>query len=142
MISRDELYTELDKVDSEDKQIFSKLSYLNDKPQFKEDENLKAFELLVKISTLHEAFEKGFPKFSPMWVLSDGRRTFSVEDMTDEDFDTLSSLDLMRLPIALAVRVADLLWFKRKNRDAAQFSIDNYYKLYLSSFDYDNWLDS
>ncbi|MDE6726800.1 MAG: DUF4209 domain-containing protein, partial [Oscillospiraceae bacterium] len=81
------------------------------------------------------------PNFSPMWELSDGTRSFAVDDMTDEDYVILSSLDLVSLPVALAVRVADLLWFKCKNRDAAQFSIDNYYKLYLSSFDYDNWLD-
>ncbi|MDE6728126.1 MAG: hypothetical protein K2J80_09350, partial [Oscillospiraceae bacterium] len=65
MISRDELYTELDKLDSKDKKIFDKLLHLNDRPQFKEGENQKAFELLLKISTLHESFEKGCPNFSP-----------------------------------------------------------------------------
>lgn len=142
MLDNEELYVVLNNLESEEgKNILSKLGACEDNPQFRLGENLKKFVLLKKISTLSESFEKGFPKFNPMIEFTDGRRSFSVEDMTDEDFDTLSELDLVHLPIQLGVRVADLLWFRRKDRKAAQFSIESYYNLYLSTFDYDNWVN-
>lgn len=142
MLDNEELYTILNNLESENKDIINALHSIENNPDFRIEANLQTFILLRKISKLGESFENGSPKFEPMLKLSDGRRSFSVDDMSDTDFDMLSEIDLQRLPVQLGILVADLLWFKRKDIDAVHFSIESYYNLYQSTFDYENWVES
>ena len=118
MLDNEELYTILNNLESENKDIINALHSIENNPDFRIEANLQTFILLRKISKLGESFENGSPKFEPMLKLSDGRRSFSVDDMSDTDFDMLSEIDLQRLPVQLGILVADLLWFKRKDIDS------------------------
>ena len=69
------------------------------------------FDLLKNIASLGTKIHNSGIEFHPMWVLADGRRTFSVEDITDDDYEMLKSLDFQKLPLTLRTLVADSRYF-------------------------------
>ena len=53
-------------------------------------------------------------EFCPMMVI-EGRRTFSVEDLKEDDYTLLRSIDLSKIPLNLRARIADILWLEKKD---------------------------
>lgn len=54
-------------------------------------------------------------EFHPMLVMADGRRAFSIEDISEDDYLKLQNLELEKLPLILRARIADILWVNKKN---------------------------
>ena len=50
------------------------------------------FDLLKNISSIGTEIHNGSIKFHPLFTTADGRRTFSVEDITEEDFSMLEAM--------------------------------------------------
>lgn len=139
-MDREELYIALSDIKSKNKFVKDSIE-LPEEPiqKMSSEENIHIYKLLRNISSLCERFERGTPIFSPRFVLADGRRTFSEEDLLENDYDLLSSLDLKRIPLELQVKIADLLWIKKHNYDMAKFSVTAYFQLYENTFDTEHW---
>lgn len=114
-IDREELYIASNDNDSGNKFILDGFE-LPEEPvhHILLEENINAYKLLRNISLLHEHFEKGVPVFSPKIVFTNGARSFAEEDLCEDDYNLLLGLDLDRLPLALHVKIADLLWKNKK----------------------------
>lgn len=95
------------------------------------DENEKhIFDLLRNISSLGtKIYNKGI-EFHPMFVMSDGSRTFSIDDISEDDYLVLQNLELDKIPLSLRALIADLLWTKKKKFDAAKIAADAYWQLF------------
>ena len=87
------------------------------------------FDLLENISSLGVEIHNSGITFHPMFVMADGRRTFSVEDITDDDYEMLKAIDFERLPLVLRSLVADILWTQKKDFAAAQIAAEAYWEL-------------
>lgn len=61
--------------------------------------------------------------------MADGRRTFDIEDITDDDYEMLKAIDFERLPLVLRSLVADILWTQKKDFAAARIAAEAYWEL-------------
>ena len=77
------------------------------------------FDLLANISSLGTEIDNSGITFHPMFVMADGRRTFAVEDITDDDYEMLKAINFEKLPLVLRSRIADILWTQKKDFAAA-----------------------
>lgn len=97
----------------------------------KVDENdLPLFDLLKNISSLCIKICDSRIEFHPTYKASDGRRTFSIEDLTDTDYEVLMSVDLQKMPIVLRALVADILWTQKKKYAASKIAAESYWELF------------
>lgn len=87
------------------------------------------FDLLENISSLGAEIHNSGITFHPMFVMADGRRTFAVEDIIDDDYEMLKAIDFERLPLVLRSLVADILWTQKKDFTAAQIAAEAYWEL-------------
>lgn len=95
------------------------------------DENEKhIFDLLRNISSLGTKINNKGIEFHPMFVMSDGSRTFSIDDISEDDYLVLKNLELDKIPLILRALIADLLWTKKKKFDAAKIAADAYCQLF------------
>lgn len=99
----------------------------------------KIFALLRDISSLGLHSETSEIKFSPMFELSDGTSTFSIEDLSDDDFQLLYSLEFDKLPLLLQARIAAILWIKKRDYKMALKASNCYFELYIAFFDPEKW---
>lgn len=70
-------------------------------------------------------------EFHPMFVMADGSRTFSIEDISEEDYLILHNLELDKIPLTLRALIADILWTNKKEFNAAKIAADAYWKLFI-----------
>lgn len=87
------------------------------------------FDLLKNISSLGTEIHNSGIAFHPMLVMADGRRTFSIEDITEDDYEILKAIDFKRLPLVLRSIVADILWTQKKEFEAAKIAAEAYFEL-------------
>ena len=87
------------------------------------------FDLLANISSLGTEIDNSGITFHPMFVMADGRRTFAVEDITDDDYEMLKAINFEKLPLVLRSRIADILWTQKKDFAAAQIAAKAYWEL-------------
>lgn len=101
-----------------------------DKAQLSGEEK-SVFDLLKKIVSLGTKIQDDGIEFHPMFVMVDGRRTFSIEDISEADYLILYSLELDKMPLILRARIADILWTNKKEFNAAKIAADAYWKLFM-----------
>lgn len=89
------------------------------------------FDLLKNISSIGTEIHNGSIKFHPLFTMADGRRTFSVEDITEEDFSMLEAMELNRVPLVLRALISDILWSQRKVYSAAILAAEAYWNLFI-----------
>lgn len=65
-------------------------------------------------------------EFHPMFVMADGSRTFSIEDISEDDYLILHSLKLEKMPLILRALIADILWTNKKEFNAAKIAANAY----------------
>lgn len=92
------------------------------------------FDLLKNISSIGTEIHNSGIKFHPMFTMADGRRTFSVEDITEEDFSMLEAMDLNRVPLVLRALISDILWSQGKVYCAAKLAAEAYWDLFILWF--------
>lgn len=88
------------------------------------------FDILRNISSLETEIYNSGIKFYPMFVVADGKRTFSVEDITDKNYEILKAIDFHKLPLVLRTLVGDILWTQKKDFQAAQIAAEAYWDLF------------
>lgn len=95
------------------------------------DENEKAvFDLLKNISSIGTKISNKGIEFYPMFVMTDGSRTFSIDDISEDDYLALQNLEWNRIPLTLRALIADILWTSKKEFIAAKIAADAYWKLF------------
>lgn len=105
-------------------------AYLEEeKNRLDSEEDKKIFELLKNISSLRIKLTREGFIFHPMLVW-DGRRTFSIEDISEQDYNILKSLELDKIPLNLKAHITNLLWVERREYEAAIVAAETYLKLY------------
>ena len=88
------------------------------------------FDLLKKISSIGTKIYNDGIQFHPMFIMADGQRSFSIEDITEEDFSLLETIDLNKVPLVLRALVSDILWNQRKVYCAAKVAAEAYWDLF------------
>jgi len=83
------------------------------------------FSLLGRIASLHFKLDNDQDPFGPMFVL-DGRRSFIVDDLTDEYTQVLTEVVSEVADPEMRARVADVLYIKTRNTSFAGLAIDAY----------------
>lgn len=104
------------------------------------DSERKMLQLLLQLASLGQRYDEKENVFCPWMVWNDGRRTFSLEDMSEDDFRILEGLSYEKLPLALRARVTDILWVTRKNYLAGQKAAESYLQLFVNLFDPGKWI--
>ena len=101
----------------------------NDMDELDDKEKI-IFDLLKKISSLGTKIHNAGIEFHPMFVMVDGRRTFSIEDISEEDYLELQQLQFDKIPLILRAMIADVLWVNKKDYSAAQGAANAYWELF------------
>lgn len=113
---------------NENFQLSSNLFIQTDRERLDEKDK-RLFDILKNISSLGIEIRNSGITFHPKFVMADGRRTFSIEDITDDDYEVLKSVDFKKLPLILRSLVADILWTQKKDFEAAQIAAESYWEL-------------
>lgn len=93
------------------------------------------FELFEKITQIIIGIDKNngyITKFSTIWVPANGKPTFRVEDITENDINLLEQIDLKQLPLNLRAFFAHIVW-ERENKKHYEYvltAIDSYIDLF------------
>lgn len=87
------------------------------------EEERSIFDLLKNIVSLGT-------KIHPMFIMADGSRTFSIEDISEDDYLILHSLKLEKMPLILRALIADILWTNKKEFNAAKIAANAYWELF------------
>lgn len=95
------------------------------------EEEKSIFDLLKNIVSLGTKIHDDGIEFHPMFVMADGSRTFSIEDISEDDYLILHSLELDKMPLILRALIADILWTNKKEFSAAKIAADAYWKLFM-----------
>ena len=94
------------------------------------EEEKSIFDLLKNIVSLGTKIHDDGIEFHPMFVMADGSRTFSIEDISEDDYLILHSLELDKMPLILRALIADILWTNKKEFSAAKIAADAYWQLF------------
>ena len=95
------------------------------------EEEKSIFDLLKNIVSLGTKIHNDGIEFHPMFVMADGSRTFSIEDISEDDYLILHSLELDKMPLILRALIADILWTNKKEFSVAKIAADAYWKLFM-----------
>ena len=95
------------------------------------EEEKSIFDLLKNIVSLGTKIHDDGIEFHPMFVMADGSRTFSIDDISEDDYLILHSLELDKMPLILRALIADILWTNKKEFSAAKIAADAYWKLFM-----------
>lgn len=98
------------------------------------EQDVILFDLLKNISSIGTEIHNSGVKFHPMLTMADGSRTFSIEDITEEDYLMLETMDLNRVPLVLRTLISDILWSQRKVYGAAKVAAEAYWDLFILWF--------
>lgn len=100
-----------------------------DRTELSEEER-SIFDLLKNIVSLGTKIHNDGIEFHPMFVMADGSRTFSIEDISEDDYLILHSLKLEKMPLILRALLADILWTNKKEFNAAKIAANAYWELF------------
>lgn len=103
-----------------------------------EDEK-KKYDLLKNISSLGYKIVKNGIEFHPL-IIMEGKRSFAIEDLTDEDYQVLKKIEIDAVPVNLRARIADILWTQKKEYPFAIDAAEAYLELYQTLFNEDDWV--
>ena len=101
-----------------------------DRTELSEEER-SIFDLLKNIVSLGTKIHNDGIEFHPMFVMADGSRTFSIEDISEDDYLILHSLKLEKMPLILRALIADILWTNKKEFNAAKIAANAYWELFM-----------
>ena len=124
------------------KRELSPLLFQDDKKALLETtDDEKNFDLLKNVSSIATRISNKGVEFCPRYVF-DGKRTFSIEDLSDEDYSRLLSLDFMKMPVNLRAQVTGILWNQKKDYLCAQTAAAAYSELFDLWYSDEDWLEA
>lgn len=135
------VYDILSQIKTSSFSLFGTDAFQLDVSALDSENDKRIFNLVRDVCGLHTKISDKGVEFQPSVVLM-GKRSFSLQDMTEDDYTLLESLDLSLLPVNIRARIADLLWTEKKNYADALIAIDSYMALFNLLFSDDDWLES
>lgn len=133
-------YEALNQIETKSFVLFGTNAFQQDTALDSENDR-QIYDLIKNICNLHAKISVKDIEFQPSIELM-GKRSFGLQDMTEDDFILLESLNLPLLPVNIRARVADLLWTERKIYNCALVAIESYITLFNLLFSDDDWLES
>ncbi|SFQ08563.1 protein of unknown function [Lachnospiraceae bacterium XBB1006] len=125
------IYELLNSIISERKRPLSaNLFTEGDRDKLEENEKT-IFDLLKNVSSMGTRISNHGIIFLPMFVMTDGSRTFSIDDISEDDYLVLQNLELKKIPLTLRALIADILWSNKKEYKAAKIAAEAYWKIFL-----------
>ncbi len=112
-----------------------------DRERLDVEEEKHIFDLLMNVCSMVIKVNSKGATFHPSMVW-EGKRTFSIEDLTEDDYKAMESLEFEQLPANVRARVADVLWTQKKNYKAAIVAVKAYYELFCLLFTDEDWVDT
>lgn len=135
------VYEALNQIETKSFVLFGTDAFQYDLATLDTENDRRIYNLIKDVCSLHTKISAKNIEFQPSIVLM-GKRSFDLQDMTEDDFILLESLDISRLPLNIQARVADLLWTEKSIYTDALIAIDAYIALFNLLFSDDNWLES
>lgn len=135
------VYEALNQIETKSFVLFGTDAFQYDTATLDTENDRRIYNLIKDVCSLHAKISANNIEFQPSIVLMD-KRSFSLQDMTEDDFLLLESLDISLLPLNIQARVADLLWTEKSIYPDALIAIDAYIALFNLLFSDDNWLES
>lgn len=100
-----------------------------DRDQLNENDK-RLFDIFKNISSLGTEVSNSGIKFHPMFVMANGQRSFAIEDITDNDYKVLQTVDFNQLPLILRSLIADILWTQKKDFMTSKIAAESYWELF------------
>lgn len=116
-------------------QIFSNV----ERDKLNENDTL-LFDLLKEISSMEIIISNSGIKFCPMIVTS-AKRTFAIEDITEDGYELLITADIEKLPLILKALVADILWTQKREFSYSQIAAKTYWQMFKMWYKGENKLE-
>lgn len=104
-------------------------------------QDMAIFDLMKNIASLTFKISDDNVEIIP-YIVTNESRSFSINDLSDTDYDLLLSLDLEKLPLNLKARTSDILWVQKKNYNSAIVAAESYYDLFNLWFSDEDWLEA
>ncbi len=95
------------------------------KQELDSETDKKIFDLMKNIASIALKITDTDVEFCPLIVMN-GKRSFSVEDLKEDDYISLYSLNLDNVPLKLKARIADILWAQKKDYKYAKIATSIY----------------
>ena len=130
-----------DVVDVKKRFDFSHGFNVANRDRLETNEEKHAFDLIKNVCTMAMKVSFVSVEFSPCMIF-EGKRTFALEDISEDDYTILLSLEHKKLPLNVRARVADILWTEKKKYQLALIAIDAYFELFNLFFKDDDWFDA
>ncbi|QTE74269.1 DUF4209 domain-containing protein [Clostridiales bacterium FE2010] len=100
--------------------LFSEIN----KQKIDKPEDKAVFDLLGNLFSLRMQLVDKDVQFHPFL------RAFSLDSLTEQDYKTLESLDISRIPMFVKARIADILWTRRKKYKYGIIAAESYLDIY------------
>ncbi|MCI8589618.1 MAG: DUF4209 domain-containing protein [Clostridiales bacterium] len=123
------VYEALNQIETKPFVLFGTDAFQCDMAALDTENDRCIYNLIKDVCSLHAKISAKNIEFQPSIVLM-GKRSFSLQDMTEKDFLLLESLDISLLPLSIRARVADLLWTEKGIYTDALIAIDTYVALF------------
>lgn len=118
-----------DIVNNNKHRLSSSMFFEDKKNSLDTDIDRKLFDLIKNICSLALKISAKDVEFHPHLVW-EGRRTFAIEDLTEDDYTLLNTIDFARVPSIIKARLADILWVQKKDYTAAKIASNTYFELF------------
>ena len=117
----------------------SAVAYLRNAEEHSEKpEDKAAFAVLS--GALSMAYDAQASGYAPMLVMSDGQRSFSMEDLDDGGAAIIEEALPLFEPFWIRARLADILWLKTGDHRYAQIAVSANLSLFDASYDPEDWV--
>ena len=83
------------------------------------------YDLIKNICSMAMNIKDDGVEFCPSFIF-DGKRTYSLEDISEDEYNILLSLDHQKLPLNVRARIADILWVQKRNYKMARRNLPVY----------------
>ena len=102
------IYKLLDRIIVNKRHSLSPNSFIEaDRTELSEEEK-SIFDLLKNIVSLRTKIHNDGIEFHSIFVTAEGRRSFSIEDISEDDYLILHSLELEKMPLILRALIAEI----------------------------------
>lgn len=113
----------------------------NNRLELDSDEEKDLFDLLRSLYSLHMSEKGKDVQFEP-FIVFNGKRSFSVEDLTEQDYQKLLAVDIARLPLSVRARLCDILWTEKSLYKYGEAAAVAYLEIYICLFSEDEYYKS
>lgn len=104
-----------------------------------EENEIEQFILLRDIATIHLSIDISCFEIVPMWKPVEGKSTFSIEDVDNGILNSIKDIDINELPIALQIKVLEIIHYYEKSKNSFDMLISKYYLYCNREINAENW---